>query len=93
MGLPAISSLCFSDDDACLAASMSHGRWNYAPTAVFGVGTDGLTAEAVVEGQEWGVCHTGVLLHRGQIVVRRHAMFPGAESGLEIEPVPAQTID
>jgi hypothetical protein len=69
MGIPAVSSVCFSDDGRYLAASMWHGRWQYAPTAVFGVGTAALTVEAVIEGKdESHVCHTGVLLHRGHVV-------------------------
>jgi len=89
MGIPAVSSVCFSDDGRYLAASMWQSRWEYAPTAVFGVGTEGLTVEAVIEGQEQPlVCHTGVLLHRGQVVVRRHARLPPNGSGLAIDPVP-----
>jgi hypothetical protein len=89
MGIPAVSSVYFSDDGRYLAASMWHARWEYAPTAVFGVGAAALTVEAVIEGQEeWQVCHTGVLLHRGQVVVRRHAMFSPNGSGPAIDPVP-----
>ena len=52
---------------------MWHGRWQYAPTAVFGMDAAALSVQAVIEGQEeWHVCHTGVLLHRGHVVVRRH---------------------
>ena len=36
-GVPAVSSLCFSDDDRVLAASMWSSRQHYAPTMTFEV--------------------------------------------------------
>ena len=92
IGLPAVSSLCFSDDDRYLAASMWRARWSYAPAAVFGTGTIQLTLEAVIEGQPANyVLHTGVVMHRGHIVVRRHvwdAWNQQQAAWLAVHPLP-----
>lgn len=87
--VPAISGLCFSDDDRYLAASSWRGRHHYAPTVVFEVSgltlTHRSTLEAVIQ-QSWWACPTGVLVSGGYIVTRNHDAEPDETLVLDESP-------
>jgi hypothetical protein len=75
---PTVSSLCFSDDDRLLGASMWSMRQHYAPTVLFAV--DALEVRYLKSFAHafprWhDACPTGVLLHGGTIITRHHSIF------------------
>jgi hypothetical protein len=72
--VPAVSGVCFSDDDQHLAASSWRGRHHYAPTLLFEVSGLKLIYKATLKERVRGfsVCPTGVLLSNGYTITRNH---------------------
>jgi hypothetical protein len=86
--VPAVSGLCFSDDDRYLAASSWKGRHDCAPTVLFEVSRLTLTLRntlnAAIRGL--GMCPTGVLLAGQYVVTRIHGGAPDGVFVLEESP-------
>jgi hypothetical protein len=76
--VPAISGLCFSDDDRYVAASSWKGRHHYAPTVLFDVSKSTLTLRSTLKAAIRGVltCPRGVLFSGRYIVTRNHRAEP-----------------
>ena len=106
IGVPTVSCLCFSDDDRFLAASLWSASHKYAPTMLFEV--DRLTVRhretfecsvrftMTVNGQSFSfkeyATPTGVLLHQGHLITRRHRSSPEGRHVLVVDQLPA-TLD
>jgi hypothetical protein len=104
--IPAVSCLCFSDDDRFLAASMWSSRWRYAPTMLFELDEAAFRprgtfehqgrATMTVGGQTFSVREdatpTGVLLHRGHLITRQHCTRLEVANALVVDQLPA-TLD
>jgi hypothetical protein len=102
-GVPAVSSVCFSDDDRLLAASMWSSRQNYAPTMTFAVdGThlrlrdlfdyQGIDTVPLPDGRTLTLkasgTPTGVLLHDGLVITRMHDSSPDGNHVLIVDRLP-----
>jgi len=76
--VPAVSGLCFSDDDRYLAASSWSGRHHYAPTMLFEVSGLKVTLRSTLEKAilDFEACPTGVLLSGGFAITRHHGAEP-----------------
>jgi hypothetical protein len=91
IGIPAVSGVYFSDDDRFLAASMWGPCWTYAPTAIFeGSDNELRLRQAFVGARPSHCCHTGVLLHDGYVITRRHCIGREAADPLLIQQLPPE---
>jgi hypothetical protein len=76
--VPAVSGLCFSDDDRYVAASSWKGRHHHAPTLLFEVSGSTLRLRSTLSATMRGstTCPTGVLFSGRYIVTRNHRAKP-----------------
>ena len=76
--VPAVSGVCFSDDDQYLAASSWRGRHGYAPAVLFEVSGLTLTHRSTLNDvpQGFNVCPTGILLFEEYTITRNHRALP-----------------
>jgi len=98
-----VSGLCFSDDDRFLAASMWSTSQHYAPTMLLDVDGTRLSLRqlfnyrgvvpyglaVLLQHRLFGFTATGVLLHDGYVITRRHRTSRRAADVLVVDRLPS----